>query len=391
MNRTPYLQLTWYDEQTDAQGYLVIDRLLRGVASGGLRMRPGCTLSEVTDLARTMTLKESLVHQPGDRYLPFGGAKGGIDFDPSSPEAPGVLTRFLGAVSPLVETYWAVGEDLGTRQEDIDAAVTAAGLRSCVHPALRHVPDGAEAGLRRIDHAFAIRIDGLGLGDTVGGYGVAQAVLATLAETDENPVGLTAVVQGFGSMGGAAARYLARAGMRVVAVVDQDGVVADPDGLDVETLLARRSSAGLVDRDRLPPGARLLPGDEWLSVASDVLVTAAASYAVDDANEDEVRCGYLVEAANVSVLPSAERALLKRGVIVVPDFLANFAANSWWWWTLFGDVDADAGEALAKIDKTMWRLVEDVFAEVRATGLSPRAVASRLAERNHAHVHHLSG
>ncbi|GGV85983.1 hypothetical protein GCM10010294_66000 [Streptomyces griseoloalbus] len=220
---------------------------------------------------------------------------------------------------------------------------------------------------------------------------MAQAVLATLAETDENPVGLTATVQGFGSMGGAAARYLARAGMHVVAVVDRDGVVADPDGLDVETLPAHRSPRGLVDRDRLPTGARPLAREEWLSVPADVMVTAAASYAVDDANEGAVRCGYLVEAANVSVLPSAEKALLARGVIVVPDFLANFAANSWWWWTLFGDVGADAGEALAKIDKTMWRLVEDVFTEVRATGLSPREVASRLAERDHAHFRGLSG
>ncbi|MFI1487207.1 Glu/Leu/Phe/Val dehydrogenase dimerization domain-containing protein [Streptomyces sp. NPDC020747] len=385
MKRTPYLQLTWSDEQTDAQGYLVIDRLLRGVASGGLRMRPGCTLGEVTELARTMTLKEALVHQPDDRYLPFGGAKGGIDFDPADPAAPGVLVRFLAAVSPLIEAYWAAGEDLGTRQEAIDEAVAAAGLRSCVQPALRHVPDGPDAGLRRLDDAFAVQVDGLGLGDTVGGYGVAQAVLATLAECDEDPVGRTAVVQGFGSMGGAAARYLARAGMRVVAVVDRAGAVANPDGLNVEALLAGRSTDGLIDRDRLTSDVRLLPRAQWLSVASDVLVTAAVSYAVDDGNEADVRCRYLVEAANVSVLPSAEKALLGRGVVVVPDFLANFAANSWWWWTLFGDVGADAGEALAKIDKTMWRLVEEVFDEVRATGMSPRQVATRIAERNHAH------
>ncbi|MER8000609.1 Glu/Leu/Phe/Val dehydrogenase dimerization domain-containing protein [Streptomyces sp. NPDC095613] len=384
MHRTPFLQLTWSDEETGAQGYLVIDRLLRGVASGGLRMRPGCTPAEVTELARTMTLKEALVHQPGDRYQPFGGAKGGIDFDPADPAAPGVLARFLAAVSPLIETYWAAGEDLGTRQEAIDEAVTAAGLRSCVQPALRHVPDGPEAGLRRLDDAFAVRVEGLGLGDTVGGYGVAQAVLATLAEHDEDPAGRTAVVQGFGSMGGAAARYLARAGLRVVAVVDRAGAVADPDGLNVEALLAGRSADGLIDRDRLSPGARLLRRARWLSVASDVLVTAATSYAVDDENEPDVRCRYLVEAANVSVLPSAEKALLDRGVVVVPDFLANFAANSWWWWTLFGDVGADAGEALAKIDKTVWRLVEDVFAEVRATGMSPRQVATRIAERHHA-------
>ncbi|WP_268250120.1 hypothetical protein [Streptomyces griseoloalbus] len=91
------------------------------------------------------------------------------------------------------------------------------------------------------------------MADTVGGYGVAQAVPATLAETDENPVGLTATMQGFGSMGGAAARYLARAGMHVVAVVDRDGVVADLDGLDLETLLAHRSPGAWSTATGCPP------------------------------------------------------------------------------------------------------------------------------------------
>ncbi|MGW0520235.1 Glu/Leu/Phe/Val dehydrogenase dimerization domain-containing protein [Crossiella sp. NPDC003009] len=380
MTERPHLRLTWFDDRTEATGHLVIDTLGLGVASGGLRMRPGCTMAEVAALARAMTLKEALVYEPGRRYLPFGGAKGGIDFDPRHPEAPGVLRRFVEAVRPLLATHWAVGEDLGTSQEAIDEAVAAAGLRSCVHAALRHVPDGAEAGLDRVAKAFAVEVDGLGLGDSVGGYGVVQAVLATLAEHGETPAGKTAVVQGFGSMGGAAARYLDRAGLRVVAIADRAGTVADPAGLDVAALLAGRSRDGLLPRENLPAGARLLDREEWRSCQADVLVTAAVSEAVTAANQAEVRGRYLVEAANVSVTAAAEAALLARGVVVVPDFLANLAANAWWWWTLFGDIGPTGAEAFAMIEKTMWRLAGAVFGSARQTGQTPRAAATAIAE-----------
>ena len=86
-----YLELTWTDELTGIKGYVVIDTLSRGVAGGGLRMRDGVTLDEVRDLAQAMTLKEAVVYTPGDRYIPLGGAKGGIDCDPYDPRARDVL------------------------------------------------------------------------------------------------------------------------------------------------------------------------------------------------------------------------------------------------------------------------------------------------------------
>ena len=86
-----YLELTWTDEVTGIKGYVVIDTLSRGVAGGGLRMRDGVTLDEVRDLAQAMTLKEAVVYTPGDRYIPLGGAKGGIDCDPYDPRARDVL------------------------------------------------------------------------------------------------------------------------------------------------------------------------------------------------------------------------------------------------------------------------------------------------------------
>src|SRR4030095_5005227 len=94
---SPLLETTWTDPESGRRGYLVIDTLVRGLASGGLRLRAGSSREEVGGRARGMTRKEALVYAPADRYLPLGGGKGGIDIDPNDPEAPDVLRRFLGA------------------------------------------------------------------------------------------------------------------------------------------------------------------------------------------------------------------------------------------------------------------------------------------------------
>src|SRR5690348_12488661 len=125
--REPHLSITWTDTETGRRGFVVIDRLVRGVASGGLRMREGCTLDEVRGLAAGMTRKEALHYEPGARYIPLGGAKGGIDCSPRDPEARGVLARFLAAVRAIVERHWTTGEDLGVRQETIDEVVAELG------------------------------------------------------------------------------------------------------------------------------------------------------------------------------------------------------------------------------------------------------------------------
>jgi glutamate dehydrogenase (NAD(P)+) len=206
VNAAPYLAVTWNDADTGAEGHLVIDALVRGVAGGGLRMRPGCTAAEVAQLARKMTQKEAIVYRPGDRYLPLGGGKGGIDFDPRDPRAVDVLHRYLEAMLPLLRTRWSAGEDMGVRQEDLDRLARELGLRSTVESALALVEDGAEAGLARLASGFAAVERGIGLDRLVGGYGVAQAALAALERIGRPAADGRAVVQGFGSMGGATAR-----------------------------------------------------------------------------------------------------------------------------------------------------------------------------------------
>ncbi|MGV9404732.1 Glu/Leu/Phe/Val dehydrogenase dimerization domain-containing protein [Streptomyces sp. NPDC003667] len=378
MTAAPHLSLVWTDHVTGRQGFLVVDRLVRGVASGGLRMRPGCTLEEVTGLARGMTLKEALHYDPRARYVPLGGAKGGIDCDPRDPAAYGLLVRYLRAVRPYVESCWTTGEDLGLSQDLVDRAAAEAGLVSTVQ-AVFPLLDDEPAARARLADAFAVRVDGIGLDELVGGCGVAESVLTALDRASVPYRGTRVAVQGLGTMGGATARFLARAGLTVVAVADVKGTVANPDGLDVEALLAARDAYGTLDRSVLRPGDRELPAGAWLSADAEVLVPAAVSYAVDAAGQERVTARWIAEAANMPVLPEAERLLAARGVTVLPDVVVNSATNAWWWWTLFGDIGPAADEAFAHVRRSMRALTGLVLDRALADGTTPRAAAHALA------------
>jgi glutamate dehydrogenase (NAD(P)+) len=371
---TPLLSLTWTDHVTGRQGFLVVDRLVRGVSSGGLRMRPGCTLEEVTGLARGMTMKEALHYDPEGRYVPLGGAKGGIDCDPRDPEAYGLLVRYLRAVRPYIESFWTTGEDLGLSQDLVDRAAAEAGLASSIQ-AVYPLLDDESAARRRLADAFAVEVDGIGLDESVGGCGVAESVLTALDRAGVPYWRTRVAVQGFGTMGGATARFLTRAGLTVVAVADIKGTIANPAGLDVEALLAARDAYGTVDRSVLRPGDRELPDDAWLSAEAEVLVPAAVSYVVDLTNQGRVTARWIVEAANMPVRPEAEERLAARGVTVLPDVVVNSATNAWWWWTLFGDIGADADEALEHVRRSMRALTERVLTRAESDGTTPRAAA----------------
>ncbi|GAB3853699.1 Glu/Leu/Phe/Val dehydrogenase dimerization domain-containing protein [Nocardioides maradonensis] len=388
--RDSLLEITWTDPATGRKGYVVIDTLVRGLASGGLRLREGCSLAEVRGLAQGMTRKEALVYDPADRYLPLGGGKGGIDIDPADPEAPAVLRRFLAAVLPIVKEQWNTGEDFGLRQETLDKVAADLGLPSTVEAVFATLHD-APAARERLATAFADIVDGISLGDLVGGYGVAQAALVMAERSGIAAEGATAVVQGFGSIGGAAARYLSAAGVKVIAVADREGLIRDDRGLDVEALLAARDGLGVISRDALPEDVVLGDRDAWLDVPCDLLVPAAMSYVIGADDVDRVRARIVVEGANMPTLPEAESALVARGIPVVPDFLANVMTNAWWWWVVFGDVAPTAASSYAKIDGVMRRLVTQVGDAAASSGRTLRECALELAARNSAELAERAG
>ncbi len=376
-----FLDITWQDPVTGTHGFVVIDTLVRGSASGGLRMREGCTLEEVRGLAEGMTRKEAIHLVPGRRYVPLGGAKGGIDFDPRAEGATDVLERFLVAVNPIMRAYWALGEDLGVRQDDIDEILERRALGSGL-AAVEKLMDDPEDSARRSLAAFDTVVDGMPQDELVGGLGVATAALTALAADGRSPEGATAVIQGFGSMGGATARFLAEAGVRVVGIADADGFVSNPEGLDVETLLATRDPFGGVSRDALRAGDQVGDRDDWLAADADILIPAAVSYAITPENAGRITAKYIVEAANMPVLPEAEELLAARGVVVVPDFLANSATNAWWWWVAFGDIDGSWEQSREIITDTLGALTSEALSTAKDEGISPRAAAQRKVDAN---------
>ncbi|MFF8892841.1 Glu/Leu/Phe/Val dehydrogenase dimerization domain-containing protein [Brevibacterium casei] len=376
-----FMDITWQDPVTGTHGFVVIDTLVRGGASGGLRMRAGCTLEEVRGLAEGMTRKEAIHLVPGRRYVPLGGAKGGIDFDPRAEGATDVLERFLVAVNPIMRAYWALGEDLGVRQDDIDEILERRELGSGLAAVEKLMDDPADSA-RRSFAAFDTVVDGMPQDELVGGLGVATAALTALRADDRSPEGASAVIQGFGSMGGATARFLAEAGVRVVGIADADGFVSNPEGLDVEALLATRDPFGGVSRDALRPSDEVGDRDDWLAADADILVPAAVSYAITPENADRITARYIVEAANMPVLPEAEGMLAARGVTVVPDFLANSATNAWWWWVAFGDIDGSWEQSREIITDTLGELTSEVLATAKEEGISPRTAAQRRVDAN---------
>jgi len=371
----PRLRVIWTDPVTGRKGYAVIDRWVNGLAGGGTRMRAGVTLEEVERLARTMSYKNGAFNLPG------GGAKGGLDIDPEDPEARGMLSRYVRAMRPLYRSGWGTAEDLGVTQDLLDQVFAEQGVGMTVQALLDRSGD-PEAARRRISDALAVEVEGIGLADCIGGYGVAEAAAAAAEHRGWDLSRLRAVVQGFGSMGGSTARYLQRLGVKVVAVVDVRGMVLNPRGLDVEGLLRSRSPLGEVDRRALRPEDERAPGDGWLEVEAEILVPAAVADVITTDNADRVRAGLVVEAANIPTPPAARRRLHQRGVTVIPDYVANGAANAWWWWTILGVIGADPDQAFQQVARVMRETVGRTLELAEARGISPAEAADQLAMQN---------
>lgn len=371
----PFLRVVWTDPVSGTKGYVVIHRLVGGIATGGTRMRAGCTLEEVEDLARGMSYKTGALN------IPVGGAKGGIDYDPFAPEAREILGRFVNAVRPLLDQYWVTAEDLGVPQPLLDAVFEESGLDMSLHAALVRSEDPVRT-LGRVRDAFATDVEGVPMPDVIGGFGVAEAAGAAIEHLGWEFAETRAFVQGFGSMGGSSARYLRRLGVRVVGVADGGGVIVNPYGLDVERLLRTRNDYGEIDRSALGPTDEELPIEEWLSVEAEVLVPAAISYAITAENCDRVNAKFVVEAANVPTTEEAEQRLSERGVFVVPDFIANAGAVGWAWWVLFDDVSEDPQDSFDKLSSEMRLVVSELMRAWAAGGGSPRQVAKEISQHN---------
>ncbi|MDT7692489.1 MAG: glutamate dehydrogenase, partial [Pseudonocardiales bacterium] len=284
--------------RTGMRGVLVIDNTARGMGKGGTRMSPSVTVAEIARLARVMTWKWAAVD------LFHGGAKAGIRFDPASPDKERVLRAYVRRLADQIPSSYVAGLDMGMTENDAAIIQDELGDR------------GAAVGVP--EQLGGVPYDELG----VTGYGVAESVDAALRRAGRSVKGARVAFQGFGAVGVAAARRLDEMGATVVALSTSRGGVHDPGGLDVAHWLALRAERGDDCVLGVAPGERLAAGEE-LVLDCDVLIPAAIQDVIDAAVAARIRASLVVEGANLPTSPEARAVLARRGVTVVPDFIAN--------------------------------------------------------------------
>jgi glutamate dehydrogenase (NAD(P)+) len=272
---------------------VVIDNVAAGPAIGGTRMAPDVSVMECFRLARAMTLKNAACG------LRHGGAKSVIFGDPRMPlrEKEQLIRAFATAIAPLAD--YIPGPDMGTDE-------TAMGW---IHDEIgRAVGLPAEIG--------GIPLDEIG----ATGFGVAIAAEVAAPFAGMSLQGARIVVQGFGAVGEHAARFLRDRGAIIVGVADIGGAVADPGGLDIDALAElKRAGKSVVEYRK----AHIIAGEALVSLPCDVWIPAARPDVLRADNVDRLDCKLVVQGANVPATLEAERRMFEKGIISVPDFIAN--------------------------------------------------------------------
>jgi glutamate dehydrogenase (NAD(P)+) len=286
-------------------GYRVHHSTVLGPTKGGIRYSPEVRLNEVRALAMWMSWKSALMH------LPFGGAKGGVACDPrllSRDELQRLTRRYATEVSPLMGPKSDIpAPDVGTN------AQVMAWIMDTYSMHRGYSVSSVVTGKPIVIGGSVGRSDATGRGIMFATREATRLRRIPLA-------GSRVAIQGFGNVGEATARLLHEQGCKIVAVSDIDGGLSNPDGLDPGAVLrhlrATRTLAGY-------PGAEPVSTTKLLELPCDVLIPAAIEGQITGENAGRIRAGIVVEGANGPTTPEADAILAGRGILVVPDILAN--------------------------------------------------------------------
>ncbi len=286
-------------------GYRVHHNTVLGPTKGGIRYHPGVSLAEVSALAMLMSWKCALME------LPYGGAKGGVACEPgqmSRQELEHMTRRYTAEVMLLIGPDLDIpAPDMGTDEQTMAWIMDTYAMTQG-----RTVP-GVVTGKPLLVGGSAGRRDATGRGLV---YVLSQAVREIGLELR----GARVAIQGFGNVGSVTARLLWREGATVIAVSDARGGVFNARGLDIRALGAHAAQAGTVAGF---PSGDPISNAELLEVPCDVLVPAALGGQLTERNADRVHAKILAEGANGPTSPEADEILADRGVLVIPDILAN--------------------------------------------------------------------
>lgn len=338
-------------------GYRVQHNMARGPGKGGIRFHPDVTLDEVKALAMWMTWKCALVN------LPFGGAKGGVICDPkhmSMSELENLTRRFTSEISIIIGP-----------EKDIPApdVYTTPQMMAWIMDTFS------------MQHGYSIPGVVTGKPVAIGGSlgrdkatarGCAYVVDEAMEELGKEIEGATVSIQGFGNAGMYAAQLMSERGYRVVAVSDSLGGVANDKGLDVKQLIAHKSETGSVVGFT---GGERADNREVLEFDCDVLVPAALEKVITRENAPRVRAQIVAEAANGPTLPDADDILFDRGIMVLPDILANAGGVTVSYFEWVQDLQAnfwEEDEINERLKRKMTRAFRETHEQAKRHGVSMR-------------------
>ena len=272
---------------------LVVDNVAAGPSIGGLRIAADVTTEECFRLARAMTLKNAAAG------LPHGGGKSVMVGNPMMPRAD--KEKLIRAMAQALrgEDMYIFGPDMGTNEE----------CMAWVHDEI-----GRAVGLPR--ELGGIPLDELG----ATAYGMCEEAEVVVEFCDLELDGARVVVQGFGSVGSHAARFLAEKGCVLVGACDSRGGVHDPDGLDLGDLMKLKKAGRSVSEY---DGARKIDSDAVIGLDCDIWIPAARPDVVNEDNVSDLKAKLILQGANIPITPGAEKILHERDVINLPDFIAN--------------------------------------------------------------------
>jgi glutamate dehydrogenase (NAD(P)+) len=303
-------------ELVTVRGYRVQHNGARGPYKGGVRYHPQADLEEVRALASLMTWKTALLD------IPFGGAKGGIEVDPtgmSQSEIQRMTRRFTGAISHVIGVYRDIpAPDVNTNAQTMAWMMDAFGARVGHSPAIVTGKPVALGGAPGREQAT--------------GRGVIYVLEAYARQHGLEMRDLRIAIQGFGNVGSWAAIEAADNGCQVIAVSDRFGGVRNEAGLDISALVdVVRAGGSVIDAE---VGERI-SNEELIVGDCDVLIPAALDEVIHEDNAADVQATVIIEAANYPTTPNADKILHDRGIDVVPDVLANAGGvtGSYFEWT----------------------------------------------------------
>jgi glutamate dehydrogenase (NAD(P)+) len=328
------------------EAVLVVDNVACGPSIGGLRMAPDVSTEECARLARAMTLKNAAAG------LAHGGGKSVLLGDPHMPlpRKERLIRAFAHALRH--EQDYIFGPDMGTDER----------CMAWVHDEI-----GRAVGL-------PAAIGGIPL-DEIGatGWGIRHAVEVAAPQSGFDLSGARMVIQGFGAVGQHSARFLAARGAVLVAASDSRGAIHDPKGLDVDELIALKRAGHTVASH---PRGRTLDGDAVLDIECEIWIPAARPDVVRKDNVHRLKTRLIPEGANIPVTPDAETALHERGVVVIPDFIANAGGVICAAMEYRGATEATA---FAAIEERIRRNTAAVLEAAERDGIPPRQAAVNLA------------